>query len=155
MSDIYDLGLIVKHMGNFDMKTFEKRLIFQKTIYLLQSFGIDMGYRYTWYYHGTYCVDLTKDGFDLTHVIQRIPDISPKFQYSADQARYDSFVKFMSDKKENPDLLEIASSISFLHKAGMDKENVLHLTESKKARFKKADCERIWTELEICGVIQS
>ena len=33
--DEYDLAAIMKDIGNFDMDTFEGRLSFQKTIYLL------------------------------------------------------------------------------------------------------------------------
>ena len=153
MTDIYELGLLLKDINNFDMDTFDGRLRFQKTMHLLQSFGIGRGYRFTWYYHGMYCPALTKDGFELKNVIQKIPDITPKFQNGNDQISYDSFKEFMSDKKDNPDLLEIASTICFLHKEGMDKKRILLFTENKKAHFKREDCVQMWNELEKRGVI--
>ena len=86
MSDIYDLGLIIKDVGNFDMSEFEGRLTFQKTVQLLQSFGIDMGYRYNWYLRGPYCPDLTRAGFELKDVMQSIPDMPVEFRDSNYQA---------------------------------------------------------------------
>ena len=73
MVDVYDLGLFVKDINNFNMDDFDGRLRLQKTIQLLQSFGIDLGYNYHWYLRGPYCTDLTKDGFELKNIIDRYP----------------------------------------------------------------------------------
>ena len=62
----------------------------------------------------------------------------------------------MLDKKNDPDMLEIASSICFLrNEECMSKETVLRLTEGKMERFTMDMCEQIWAELERHGVIRS
>lgn len=41
------------------------RLRVQKAVYLGQLFGVDLGYRYSWYVKGPYCTTLTQDYFEL------------------------------------------------------------------------------------------
>ncbi len=48
------------------VETFDERLILQKAVYLLQSAGIHMGYRFRWYLKGPYSPDMTADAFALT-----------------------------------------------------------------------------------------
>jgi uncharacterized protein YwgA len=64
-----ELGGILKRIGNYNPEMFESsfndRLIFQKTIYLLQAFGLYLGYYFSWYIHGPYSTTLTRDGFAL------------------------------------------------------------------------------------------
>ena len=152
--DIYDLGVFIKDIDNFDMDTFDGRLRFQKTVQLLQSFGLDLGYRYNWYLRGPYCPDLTKDGFELKEVIRKMPKISVELADDGDQANYDNFKRFMAGKKNDPDQLEIASSICFLHKEeGMGKDTVSRLTEGKRERFTMGGCAQMWDELERYGVV--
>lgn len=155
MADIYELGMLIKDVYSLDMSTFEGRLKLQKTVYLLQSFGIDLGYRFGWYLRGPYCPDLTKDGFSLMSEKQNVPNITPRFQDKGDQARYDRFKGFMGNKKENADLLEIAASICFRRNDdGMDKDLALKLTEGKMPQFTKDDCETVWKELEGLEVVR-
>ena len=45
--------------------SFDDRLILQKAVYLLQSAGIRMGYRFRWYLKGPYSPDMTADAFAL------------------------------------------------------------------------------------------
>ncbi len=56
--------------GNIEIDTFEKRLILQKKIYLLQLTGTDLGYRYNWYLQGPYCPALANDTFNLREEIR-------------------------------------------------------------------------------------
>lgn len=155
MTDIYDLGLLIKDINNFDMYTFDGRLRFQKTVHLLQSFNIELGYYYNWYLRGPYCPELAKDGFELQKVIEKIPHLTIEFAENNDQSRYNHFKTFMNDKKNDSDQLEIASSICFLHNEGVDKTTVLRLTEGKRVHFTVNQCKQIWNELESYGVVKS
>ena len=156
MADVYELGLLFNDIGNFTMKDFDGRLRFQKTVQLVQSFGINLGYNYNWYLRGPYCPDLTRDGFALKEVIQNIPKMSIKFRHEDNNTRYANFKKFIKDKKDNADLLEIAASLCFLrNEVGAPKEATLRLTEGKMERFTKDMCEQMWEELERYGVVKS
>lgn len=149
----YLLGMILRDVGNFDMSTFNGRLTLQKTIYLLKSFGIDLGYVFAWYLHGVYSPELTKDGFELFEKKYDLSDLRVEFQNNDTQEGYNIFLKFMEGKKNDPDLLEISSSTCYLNQKGWSKTEVLKAVESKKSRFKKEDCVQIWDELEKIGVV--
>ncbi len=57
---------IIKDFSFKEFKSdFNKRLLLQKNIYLLQSFGVDLGYSYNWYLRGPYCSDLASDAFEI------------------------------------------------------------------------------------------
>ena len=154
--DVYELGVLVKDIGGFDMDTFDGRLTFQKTIQLLQSFGINLGYRYNWYLRGPYSPDLAKDGFKLKEVMGNVPSLAIEFADDKDQAQYNEFKRFLVDKKDDPDKLEIASSICFLRNdERLDKNTVLGLTEGKRKYFTMDECEGVWNDLESYGAVKS
>ena len=154
--DAYELGVLIKDIDNFNMDNFDGRLRFQKTVHILQSFGVDLGYYYSWYLHGPYCPDLTKDGFELNGIIDKIPEINIEFANPEDQSRYNNFKMFMQGRKNDPKQLEIASSICFLQKAiHLDKDRVLKLTEGKRKEIKMEECEHMWKELASYGVVKA
>lgn len=156
MVDVYGLGLLLKDIDNFNMDHFSGRLQFQKTVHILQSFGIDLGYRYNWYLRGPYCPDLTKSGFELKDIMPKLWNIPIEFEDEIDQIHYNNFKAFMMDKKNDPNALEIASSICFLrNEEGLDKKTVLGLTEGKRVHFTMEECQRIWDELEKYEVVKS
>jgi len=49
------------------VKTFNERLILQKSVYLLQAAGIHMGYRFRWYIRGPYSPDMTAGAFGIVN----------------------------------------------------------------------------------------
>lgn len=66
------LKLILDKMdlGDLNLQSFQNRLKYQKKIYLLQLFGLDLGYRYNWHIHGPYCPSLTSDLFTLKEEVE-------------------------------------------------------------------------------------
>lgn len=48
-----------------DLTGFDPRLVLQKSIYLAQAAGVDLGYTFTWYLRGPYSPALTRDAFAL------------------------------------------------------------------------------------------
>ena len=153
-TDIYDLGIMLKNINaGFSMNEFNDRLILQKTIYVLKSFGIDFGYQYSWYLHGVYSPDLTRDGFKLEEIYHDIPNFTLRYASDKTQAQFEKFLTFMKDKKSNPDLLEIVSSICHLNPTESNKNLIIKFVEDKKPRFTKQQCEQMWEELEQYEVI--
>lgn len=145
---VVGLGLIVKSLDNFSMDDFEGRLILQKSVYLLQAFGIYRGYNFSWYIHGPYSPKLTSDGF----LLQKIYGILPagSFKSSTVQSKFARFLDFMKDKKTDPDRLEILASIHFLKNMDkrMSKKAILKKVEEKQPYFKEEQCAQGWNELE-------
>ena len=151
--DRYELAAVLNDIGNFDMTNFKGRLTLQKTVYLLQSFGLDLGYEFTWHLHGTYCVALARDGLAIEEIAPGMPKIPIELEDDGMQRRYAEFKEFLDDKKHDPAMLEIASSICYLAGIGMEKSKILRLVEDKKPRFSGEQCRRAWGDLERYGVV--
>lgn len=49
------------------VSSFDERLILQKSVYLLQSAGVQFGYRFRWYLKGPYSPDMTADAFGIAN----------------------------------------------------------------------------------------
>ena len=153
--DECDLAAIMKDIGNFDMDTFEGRLSFQKTVYLLQSFGVYLGYNFQWYIHGTYSPALTRAGFRIRDIVKRMPEIDLRFATDEAQANYGKFKEFVEDKKDDPALLEIGASLCYLSSLKLAKDRQLQLVADKKPHFTMDQCVRVWADLEKHGVVSA
>ena len=58
------LKLVLSELGLAPtMQSFEERLVLQKSIYLAQQLGVQLGYHYSWYLRGPYSKDLTADAY--------------------------------------------------------------------------------------------
>lgn len=145
--DAVSLGMVVRNLNNFDMTSFNGRLTLQKSIYLLQSFDVYLGYRFSWYIRGPYSTRLASTGFALQEIYEGLP--AGKFSSRQVQTRFKRFLGFMEDKKHDPDRLEILASIHFLkrvHKT-MSKSKILTRVENKQSYFTTHQCAEGWTEL--------
>lgn len=140
---------ILKRIGNYKgMDDFNDRLILQKTVYLLQSFDLFIGYKFSWYIHGPYCADLTKDGYALG-IIDNDSAITV-FSSPRDEEKFNQFFKFIGDNKYNPSWLEIISSIHFLRKVHPDltKGEILNTVKNKQPHFTMIECIDGWDYIE-------
>ena len=154
MADIYEIGLLAKDAGNFDADSYEGRITFQRTIHILQSFGIDLGYYYHWMLRGPYSMELAKDCHGVAEAVKNIHDIPVEFRHEEDQTAYDNFKRFMEHRKDDPDQLDIATSICHLHnEVGIGKEPALDLTAGKNERYGIRECRKVWDDLERYGVV--
>lgn len=60
------LNLFLQALGeDVSVASLEDRLRLQKAVYLGQLFGVDLGYRYSWYVKGPYSPSLTQDYYRL------------------------------------------------------------------------------------------
>src|SRR3989344_7520307 len=98
------LTSILNRLGSYNIKTFESRLVLQKTVYFLQKFGLDFGYKFTWYVYGPYSTDLTKESYEIEE-LDKVPSINfidPKFEAALNKMK-----EFVGDKKTNANWLEL------------------------------------------------
>lgn len=143
------LGCLLKRIDNYDnMNTFAGRLRLQKTIYLMQAFDLYIGYNFSWYIRGPYSADLTKDGFELRTIYDAIPN--GKFHDDKDERRFTQFLKFLGDKKNDADWLEIVASIHFLKKVypNLTKEQIITRVKNKQPYFTQSMCQNAWHHLK-------
>jgi uncharacterized protein YwgA len=65
------LKLFLKELGvELDISKFGDRIRIQKSVYLGQLSGVDLGYRYNWYIRGPYCPSLTRDYYELAEALR-------------------------------------------------------------------------------------
>lgn len=94
------------------------RLKLQKTIYLLQAYGLQLGYGFSWYRYGPYSQDLVSDAYRVLHAEE------PKYEkeaqlWSFNQAsrrEFDTFRKICGETLLNdPRQLELVASVDFAY----------------------------------------
>jgi uncharacterized protein YwgA len=97
----------------FSMKKFDDKLQVQKIVYLLQEYGVDLGYNYEWYIRGPYCKQVSVDAHIVleTDVMPQPPE---QVHLNADQIK--QFNTILSAHFNNATWLEIAASIVYLKK---------------------------------------
>lgn len=146
--EVINLGLVLRNLDNFDMSTFNGRLTLQKTVYLMQAFGVYLGHNFSWYLRGPYSSHLASVGFALQDVYHKIPTVG-HFEKKTQQ-KFDSFIEFMEDKKTDSDRLEILASIHFLRKIypKMARGEIVEKVKNKQKYFTKKQCEEAWHELK-------
>lgn len=62
------------------LAVFKDRLVVQKTIYLAQAAGVDLGYFYGWYLRGPYCSPLARDLFAALEDPQGADEVVERFE---------------------------------------------------------------------------
>ena len=137
--DINVLGALLKRVNNFNVKSFDGRVIFQKTVYFMQEFSVDLGYDFNWYVAGPYSSDLSGDGFKLQIVYNK----SPNFEFAESNLKeeFNKFMEFINPIKNDRRKLELYSSIHFLLKLGLNGEKIKKFVGSKKEPFSEKEIE--------------
>ena len=148
------LGGLLKRIGNFNMmRNFRDRLIFQKTTYLLQAFGLYLGYEFSWYLYGPYSPGLAKDGFGLLPHYQGLkPFVFPSNQ--AEQ-RFEEFVRFLGDRRSDAVWLEAVASVHSLRKIYplLAQDEIINRVAAKQPYFTRRDAEEAWRTLDSAGLL--
>lgn len=154
-----NLGYILKMVPHAPdgMATFDDRLRLQKLIYMVEAFGVYLGYDFSWYLRGPYCTRLAKTGFELEQIAHRIEDnTKTKFADPYMQKRFDRAVQFIERIMDDPsdtERLEIVASIHLLLKTtSLDKQSIFSRVISKMPasgdqKHMEGMCERMWGEL--------
>lgn len=105
-----------------DMSNFDARLVFQKSVYLLQELGFQLGYTFGWYIRGPYSRGAADGGFQLEPIqddVEHLPEIS-----NSESEIIERFKDLMLEaKKEFQDkneayIAEMLGSLHFLQKYG-------------------------------------
>lgn len=127
-----DLGV------SLDLSCFNDRLIFQKTIYLAQAAGINLGYYYHWYLHGPYCSPLTSDGYDIKTEIASEEWKEWKLS-EASKAKLTKIKSVFSekDRQKLADRIELLASVHFLIERKQVKNRDVREITATLRRFNK------------------
>jgi len=124
----------------FNIDYFMDRLIMQKTVYLAQAAGVNLGYFYHWYLHGPYSSSLTRDEYAVAMDISSGLDESEGWKLDESSSRRLEGIKSIFSEPERDKLarkLELLASVHFL----IDRKQASEADPSRIAatlkRFKK------------------
>lgn len=110
------LGGLLKRIGNFEpsdfASDFNARLILQKTVYLMEQFGLNIGYYFSWYLRGPYSPSLARDVYSMVKSYLEIPPA--KFVDPSKEKRFCEFLSFIKPFSRDHAYLERIASIHFL-----------------------------------------
>ena len=143
-----ELGYILKHVPGyeFSMDGFDDRLRFQKTVYLLQAFGINRGYDFSWYLRGPHCSLAAHDGYDLRDVYDSIPTGSRVFKNSKANKKFKRFCEFVRGKGTGD--LEIAASLHYRKiSEDWDEARIKAAVRDRRKEFTQDMVERVWDDM--------
>jgi uncharacterized protein YwgA len=145
----------------FQVGTFEDRLIMQKSIYLAQTGGVNLGYFYHWYLHGPYSPSLTRDEFAIAMAISADLDESKGWKLDeASSQRLKKLQRIFTEPKRDvlAKKLELLASVHFLidrkQVSGADAKRITETLERFKKPFSEGDVKKALGELSTYGLLQ-
>jgi len=166
MGNIAKLNACLNLLGGIRLHTFTDRKVLQKRIYLLQEFGVDLGYHFGWYIYGPYSSELASDAFFLLQQKMQAPSTIESYTLSPDDSKaIQRFKKLLEEENliknmaESGYWLELFASLHFLWKFSFFKEKKTReaiskkLNEQKISMFKDEDIATAWKLLEAFGLV--
>ena|SRR5436309_2788082 len=159
MARIDQLGSCIKELlGGLSIVTLSERKRLQKTIYLLQEFGVDLGYRFGWYISGPYSSELANDAFMLA-AINQVEGNSGGNVRQLDQLaseRMKALKTFLGSDINSPETLELLASLHFLQTKAFtqdrSKEGIIKTLRERKPQFTELMIENAWARLAESGL---
>lgn len=151
------LGGVLRRIGNFEPDlfptSFDARLVFQKTVYLLQAFGLYMGFTFSWYIRGPYSPMVARYGYQLAKLKRKVPLV--RFARAKSEMRFKEFLDFLGSRNNDAEWLEIIASIHLLKKLypRKSKSKILELVAQKQPHFSMHECTEAWNHLREYGLL--
>jgi len=144
----------------FDLKrnTTEDRLKLQKTIYLLQAYGLQVGYGFSWYRYGPYSQDLVYDAYKVLGPEEdKYASETSSLKFSTNTLeKFNKFKEICKEILNDPRQLELVASVDFVRENWVPtatKLEFINLFKKYKTSLfdqTKIDNESIGTAFDIC-----
>ena len=109
------LYMVAKEFG-LTRNTTQDRLKLQKTIYLLQANGLQLGYGFSWYKYGPYSQDLVQDAYEVLRAERdKYERETGSWKFSENSlARFEEFKKICTGILDSARQLELVASVDFV-----------------------------------------
>lgn len=107
--------LLKKEFPELNVENLEQRVVLQKTVFLLQAYGINLGYRFNWYLRGPYSPLLASNAYAAVEneTVFEAEIGSVKFKPSV-LGKIEKFRIGMGDRLNDAEKMELAASLQFL-----------------------------------------
>jgi uncharacterized protein YwgA len=119
----------------------------------MQSFGLYIGFSFSWYIRGPYSSDLAKKGYELAKRFDQTPDV--RFSKKASEQTFDEFLRFLGERKSDAYWLETLASIHFLRSTYPRKtrNEINEIIQRKQPYLTLIEYEKAWNHLKKYGLI--
>jgi uncharacterized protein YwgA len=131
----------------FELKrdSFGERLRLQKVVYLLQAFGVKLGYGFGWYRYGPYSQNLVSDAYSVLgsrrSEYERAAE-EGEWQFSPDtEAKFSEFETICGDYLDSVEAVELLASVRFVRNVWYPDVNKEDFPEEFK-KHKKRLCKK-------------
>lgn len=143
------------------LDVFKDRLVVQKSVYLAQAAGVDLGYFYGWYLRGPYCSPLARDMFAAVEDPQGLDEVVERFELDSQSKQRLSKLKRLI-VPDSPDLartLELLASVHFLIRRGQVREGTAAALRERLRVFGKdfeeAEVKQAVDDLHAAGLLNA
>lgn len=156
---------------NLGLTTFDDRLTVQKSIYLIEELGLNLGYRFSWYLRGPYSPELTRDAFEVNEVESPVAEQAKLFKLGRHSKNVlTKFKALADDLRPRDDMrgrqvdrakwLEMLASVHYLARysgVGNDFERLFNELTNRKPdlRGEREIARRAWEALKSMGVMSN
>jgi uncharacterized protein YwgA len=144
----------------FKIDGFQDRLIMQKSVYLAQAAGVNLGYYYHWYLYGPYSPSLTRDEYAIAMDISADMDESKGWKLDDKSLqRLENIQSIFAepDRDKLAKKLELLASVHFLidrrQVSGVDTSRITATLERFNKDFSKEEVEKALGELISYGLL--
>ena len=124
---------------NLNWDSTEERLKLQKTIYLLQIYGLKLDYGFSWYKYGPHSRDLVTEAYQVLRTEKaKYKHETKSWKFSENSLlRFERFKQICTDVLNDPIKLELVASVDFAHKIFFPKEEEKEFIEEFKRKKHK------------------
>ncbi len=145
---------------DFKIKYFQDRLIMQKSVYLAQTAGVNLGYYYHWYLHGPYSPSLTRDEYAIATDISVGLDETEGWKLDDRSSQRLEEIRGIFTEPERDKLarkLELLASVHFLIErrqvSKVDTSRITTTLERFNKNFSEEDVQKALGELKSYGLL--
>jgi len=131
-------GGLLKRIGDFNVNSWNDRVVAQKLVYLIQyGLGDDLKYPFNLYVHGPYSPQLANDLYKLGDT-EKVTTV--KYKSEEMDEKFKKFVQLLGDKKKNTNCLELVATMIYIHRTQkVDESQILEKVKRLKPHFHQKD----------------
>ena len=138
------------------------RLILQKSMYLAQASGVDLGYHYQWYLRGPYSPGLTRDAFAIAaEPAEEIEEATRGWSLDdTSRTRLEAVAELMptGPEESQAQTLELLASVHFLVDRGQvsraDPVKIKATLDRYDKNFTQPEIEEALKNLQVYGLLR-
>jgi uncharacterized protein YwgA len=146
----------------FKIDGFQDRLIMQKSVYLAQAAGVNLGYYYHWYLYGPYSPSLTRDEYAIATDVSVGLDESEGWKLDDRSSQRLEGIRGIFTEPGRDKLakkLELLASVHFLIErkqvSKVDTNRITTTLKLFKKDFSEEDVKKALGELKTYGLLQA